>query len=192
MLNVMSSFFQARKWQICGWDSEVSFQNSTLSLWRLQTHYPLRFFGVPEVLVIFLFVFRGPTECWELLITVWCSQAGETRGAPSSGKWDASPVLCLVCSGEKAGGITWQSVAGGVGMPFLPQNLGGCHQKITFVLQRRGPETGGKPIEYWSVHFNSYCLWLHFLLKCQDWDWGNIPGFCPSPATHNSWVTLTE
>lgn len=39
MLNFMSSFFQARNWQSCGRDSEVSFQNSTLSgAYKLTIH----------------------------------------------------------------------------------------------------------------------------------------------------------
>lgn len=46
-------------------------------------------------------------------------------------------LFCLVSSGEKAGAITEQAISGGVGVPFLTQNLDGCHRNITFALQRK-------------------------------------------------------
>ena len=53
----------------------------------------------------------------------------------------------LVCNGEKAGEIIGQAISGGKVRSFITLNLHRCHQKITFVLPKKGPESRGKLIE---------------------------------------------
>lgn len=80
----------------------------------------------------------------------------------------------------------------GCGCALSSSEFGWKPQANHICITKKGPRNKNKLIEYWLVHFNSYWIWLHFLLKCQAWDSDNIRGFCPSSTTHSSWVTLRK
>lgn len=119
-----------------------------------------------------------PTNCW------W-------------GLFITKPVRCVSCS---VPGLQWRKgrrndMAGnfwGCGCALSSSEFGWKPQANHICITKKGPRNKNKLIEYWLVHFNSYWIWLHFLLKCQAWDSDNIRGFCPSSTTHSSWVTLRK
>lgn len=145
----MSNFLQGREWQNCDSDLESSFLISTLSGdWKVTVSIG----SWPAV--DFLFLFWVPIEYSELLIIVWCNQAGDMvpfKGGPVRERLSIISSLTWF-AGEMTGEITEQAVSG---VRSWLSWLSEWYWKITFVLPKKGPESRGKLIKYWSVFFNS-------------------------------------
>ena len=121
---------------------------------EIESHYTLRVIRILEVLVISSlslgFSLRAQSSL-SLLEPNRGSHRTSHQGPERELYQQAGemhPLFFLVSSGEKAGAIREQAISGSVGVPFLTQDLDGCHRGITFVLQRKGPQSRSKLIEY--------------------------------------------
>ena len=121
------------------------------SFWRLKSHCIHRFMDCRWLHLRLL------GSHWVLRALDYCvmqpsRRHGTFQRRASEGVFMYHLFFDLVCRGGETGEITEQAVSG---VRSWPSWLSEYYWKITFVLPKKGPESRGKLIKYWSVFSNN-------------------------------------